>query len=544
MQRDKVRNTRDRDYRSRLVRLSAEEQRAVQQEVKNRLAVEMPPLEQQWNADAVRLKAEADALKVKRGLEMEADVAVAAQLQTDRLFRLRYIQQKLISAPEAEVQNAADAKKIAALQQKYTDYGGNWAGWFNEKLGYQTEKLVNARDLKERLADTTSEVGKDVQSAVQISQTIKRNEMRRAIGAIDLAELNRQNAPLEGALATLKAKYAADGPLGASSQDFYERLQVFDLKSQNELSDQWAREARAEYAAKRREASPQAKQPVLSAQARFEAIQQQLADAQKQRVEIRNKALGWNLKRGAIILVLLALMVAGCMREMRSFGLDASDPFMIRAGWSSYIVHSITGTVLAPTKSRVVTTNVSGGGSYVSGGATYTNPISTSTSTSIHDQFFLRTSDGVEKEIQLTNFNLALREGHQLTAAWVIKKGKKSGHYFLFRNHSTRGVDSNTSRLETMLRPSILIWLPVLSSVVAGICYVIFHDVIGRIGTDVFLFGAMLLGAFPGVLLIRIVCGWRVRRFQREATDRLIPIFDQRAAGQSASSTGPAVTPG
>lgn len=240
--------------------------------------------------------------------------------------------------------------------------------------------------------------------------------------------------------------------------------------------------------------------------------------------------------KGAIVLVLLALVVAGFMREMRPFGLNASAPLTIDAGWANYEVHSHTGTVLAPTKSRVVTTEVSGGGSYVSGGATYTRPISTSTSTSIHDQFFLRTSDGVEESIQLTNFDLAVREGHQMTAAWAIKKGNESGKYFLFRNHSTREVNFSTLQLETMMRPSILICIPLASCAVAGICFIVF-DGFRRVGDTqamILAFGA-IFGAFLGAILIRVVCDLRVRRFKREVADRLIPILDQRATAQGAT---------
>lgn len=526
-------------------RLSNEQWQAVRQEVKNRLAVEMPLLQQQWNAEAARLKAEADALRVKRSQEMEADVEVAAQLQTDRVFRLRYLQQNKISAADAEAQNATDANKIAALQQKYTDYGGNWPRWFNDKLGNQTEKLVKARDLKERLTDTTSEVGKDVQSAVQISQAIKRNEIRRAIGAIDLADLKQENTPLESALTTLKAKYDAGGPLAASSRDFNERVETLDRTGRDERHARWEREARAEFAAKQMKPVSQPSSPATPGHIQTMSVES------KQPIKVNSfyrMMIFYYSMRDLFPLTTLALLfliglgIVGCVREMRSFGLEASDPFMIRAGWSSYKIHSITGTVLAPTKSRVVTTEVSGGGSYVSGGVTYTNPVSTSTSTAIHDQFFLRASDGVEEAIQLTNFNLALREGHQMTAAWAIKKGKKSGNYFLFRNHSTRDVDFSNLQSETIMRPSILIWLPVLSSVVSAICYISFHGPVVTEGKAIFLLFYVMLGALLGVLLIRIVCSWRVGRFKREVADRLIPILDQRAVKNGATPPGPANT--
>ena len=155
-----------------------------------------------------------------------------------------------------------------------------------------------------------------------------------------------------------------------------------------------------------------------------------------------------------------SLLAFGLVREVRRFGLDVTDPFTVHSGWGSYKLFTITGTVLSPTKSHVVTTHVSGGGSNVGG---VVQPITTSTTTNIHDQFFIRDSKGLEQDVKLTDVDIALREDHQLSAVWGIKKGKESGRYFLFRNHSTRRADFIEQALRDMLKPHKWPVLPMLA---------------------------------------------------------------------------------
>ncbi len=252
---------------------------------------------------------------------------------------------------------------------------------------------------------------------------------------------------------------------------------------------------------------------------------------------------------GAIALLLFAF---GLVRETRPFGLDDSDPFTIRSGWSTYKVYSSTGTVFSPTKSRVVRTSVSGGGS---------QPVSTSTSTSIYDQFFIREADGSERPVQLTNVNVALREGHQVSAVWAIGKGKKSGSYLLFRNHSTRNVDLINGVLESMMRPSRWLVLPLLLlSLVFAFNFLPFNTCLWcffrnnsmsqmpwkletqqqRVEAEVVwndlpwttigLLLATVLAVLVGFsIATAIIRNLRVRRLKRQMTDKLLPILDQRA---------------
>jgi hypothetical protein len=243
------------------------------------------------------------------------------------------------------------------------------------------------------------------------------------------------------------------------------------------------------------------------------------------------------------MVIALLLLALGLAREIRPFGLVVSDPFTIRSGWTSYKVYSSTGTVLSPTKSRVVTTHVSGGGG---------QPVSTSTSTSIHDQFFIRESDGRERAIQLTNMNLALREGHLVSAVWCIRKGKKNGDYFLFRNHSTRDVNFVGWRVMTLLRPKVwpvlLLIFIALMGVAASVHMRIPHlfNIMSADNTAGSLFG--LLAAVFAVpvgffIVFAIVTILRVRRFKRQIAGTLLPIFDQRATEQNATPSGATATP-
>lgn len=209
---------------------------------------------------------------------------------------------------------------------------------------------------------------------------------------------------------------------------------------------------------------------------------------------------------------MVALLVLGLARESRPFGLDEGDPLKVNGGWGMYRLYKTTGTVLSPTKSHVVTTHVSGGGG--------NRPVTSSTSETIHDQFFIRDCNGGEQSIQVTDVNVALREGHELSAAWAIPKGKEQGPYFLFRNHSTQSVDFIDRVVRDMLKPHKWPVLPLLGSAVM-LAWWLKSD-------------ALLLVALPGALVIffivrSYVIRGRVAQFKREVGRRFVPILDQRA---------------
>lgn len=252
-ERSQALQTHTKDFKNRFAQLPKAEQQPLTQQINNRFAVLFPPIQQKWNADALRLQEEDRAQSATRFKEMETDVLATAGMQTERTFRQRQLEQKTISPQEAEAGDAADVAKITALQNKYIGYGGPWVARFNQRVQDLTEQLVQERDRKERLSDTTSNVGMDAHRAAEVSLAMERNlrEMRRASVLINYAQEEQENAPLKTELETIQAKYADGGPLAASARDFNERVNNFVLKGTREMNNlQSETEARA-YAASR-----------------------------------------------------------------------------------------------------------------------------------------------------------------------------------------------------------------------------------------------------------------------------------------------------
>lgn len=86
------------------------------------------------------------------------------------------------------------------------------------------------------------------------------------------------------------------------------------------------------------------------------------------------------------------------------------------------------GTVVASQKSRIVHTRISGGDGYLdthNDGNIHagTNPLASSSETRTYHEFFLRDDvSGKEEAIELENWDVALREGHDVAVAWVADR--------------------------------------------------------------------------------------------------------------------------
>jgi hypothetical protein len=230
----------------------------------------------------------------------------------------------------------------------------------------------------------------------------------------------------------------------------------------------------------------------------------------------------------------LGLLALGVAREMRRFGLDERDPFTLNAGWTTYALNTTTGTVLSPTKSREVQTHVSGGGpAYVSHGVVYSQPITSTTTTTIHDQFFIHDpGQNRERAFKLQNVDIALREGHAMSVAWGIKKGKNSGYNFLFRNHTTRRTDFIDGAIRGMIRPHAWLVLPV--TVLAPSAWGLWLRSGVSPSRSYEDLGVSLMVAvvatFAGFFIVRaIITRIRAARLKREISERLLPVLDQRA---------------
>jgi len=92
-------------------------------------------------------------------------------------------------------------------------------------------------------------------------------------------------------------------------------------------------------------------------------------------------------------------------------------------------LYSVTGELLDGQK--WTTTQVYGGG-----GNAYNNaPVQSSTTT--HDQVFIRGDDGQETAAELHDMHLAVRPGHRVSLIWGIHPPRSKGPYLALYNHAT-----------------------------------------------------------------------------------------------------------
>jgi hypothetical protein len=106
----------------------------------------------------------------------------------------------------------------------------------------------------------------------------------------------------------------------------------------------------------------------------------------------------------------------------------------LEAGGKLFNILWTTGTVVAQTKLATTSVHGSGGGSSGSG---YSAPVSISSSTTIHNDIFIKDENGKEHSFQLSDFDIACHEGSKVSVVWGILDGKQTGSYVLVMNHDT-----------------------------------------------------------------------------------------------------------
>lgn len=100
----------------------------------------------------------------------------------------------------------------------------------------------------------------------------------------------------------------------------------------------------------------------------------------------------------------------------------------------------ITGEVLGSDKysETHVSVSSSGGGGYVgpNGGYVSAPTVNSSSSTVTNHEFWIKTEDGLEKDIKLRGVDIPLRPGQKITLISAGRKGAGSGWYSILVNHS------------------------------------------------------------------------------------------------------------
>jgi len=114
----------------------------------------------------------------------------------------------------------------------------------------------------------------------------------------------------------------------------------------------------------------------------------------------------------------------------------------------------ITGKVAGASKHLETRISGGGGGGYSHQGTGFSSTAPITSQTVTHDQIFLADGTGKEHTLKLQNWDLATREGHELTAVWLIKKGKSTGPYVAIRNHTTDDLQYNDTELAKLHRPT------------------------------------------------------------------------------------------
>ena len=114
-------------------------------------------------------------------------------------------------------------------------------------------------------------------------------------------------------------------------------------------------------------------------------------------------------------------------------------------------LHAVQGTVAGASKQLETRVHGGGGGGYANSG--YTNPVHISSTTVTHDQIFVVDDTGREHALRLQNWNVACREGHELTAVWLIRRGKNSGPYVAVHNGTIDETKYDDKTLAKAYRP-------------------------------------------------------------------------------------------
>ncbi len=131
-------------------------------------------------------------------------------------------------------------------------------------------------------------------------------------------------------------------------------------------------------------------------------------------------------------------------------------------GRKTYEHHFVTGKVASAEKQLETKVSGGGGGGGSYRGTGYTAPVTVSSTTTTHDAIYLVDGSGQEHALRLQDWDLSVREGHELTAVWLIKKGKSSGDYVAMHNATLKETNYDDKTLAKLHRTW---WLVPLSLV-------------------------------------------------------------------------------
>lgn len=133
-------------------------------------------------------------------------------------------------------------------------------------------------------------------------------------------------------------------------------------------------------------------------------------------------------------------------------------------------LHTFSGEVVE--EKKWATTQVSGSGGGYNMGSGQQNPVTITSTTTTHDQFFLRDAAGQERAFEISGGGLALRKGHRISVLWGIIQGNPQGPYIAVYNHTTGSLSEFPSAVAGLAVPPTPLLLVVVYLVsILAICF-------------------------------------------------------------------------
>ena len=127
------------------------------------------------------------------------------------------------------------------------------------------------------------------------------------------------------------------------------------------------------------------------------------------------------------------------------------NPQSVHLGSRIIDLYKFTGEVMD--EKTWATTHVSGGGGGYNVGSGQNNPVTISSVSVTHDQFFLKSEDGKEMAVEMANSGVAVRKGHRITVFWGVVQGQTNRWYVAAYNHSTNTPTILDSSIQALAMP-------------------------------------------------------------------------------------------
>jgi hypothetical protein len=136
----------------------------------------------------------------------------------------------------------------------------------------------------------------------------------------------------------------------------------------------------------------------------------------------------------------------------------------ITVGMKKYYLFSFTGVVKELGKEQVIYTFGQHTTQIHSGNSRQIPPVRIETSVKAFNHILLCDRKGKEHYIRLADFDIACREGHELSVVWAVKGQEMNGPPVVVINNSTAQCFFCVATITKMFRPSALFYITVALS--------------------------------------------------------------------------------